>query len=213
MKKSIWVVLVIVVVVILAVVGAFALRGNTNTEDANNVSGEQEVKEMVELLELNPSYRLEDGINDKCFVVGFNNEIYNKDVLDTFLDDAMNDSDAMLRVLQEDASGEAIVMDISTTEDLIKVSYRDPATQIISTNEYTKKDGYEIVSTTVLLEDGTNWNGCSISNKENKEEIVLFGYIVIDESKDPLQYEEKLPEDVEGLDESGEGETLEEIAE
>ena len=158
--------------------------------------------EYVALEDLIAEYSIEEAIDDEVFIITKEAKLYNHANLEGFLKGVRAEKKSNIRVIQEENSGIVQIIDLEYDGAVIKTSYKDGASQIITTNEYNCDDGYQITTSTVILNDGSEWNGCYVSNEATSEEVVLFGYVDVEagkseisgeviESGDPLAIEEQ----------------------
>ncbi|MBR3888803.1 MAG: hypothetical protein IKJ32_06855 [Clostridia bacterium] len=182
MKKSLKITLGIIIAILVLIPVIVYICNKVEEKDINEIETPSSF-EYVPLEDLLVEYSIEEAIDDKVFIVTKDAKLYNHVNLEGFLKGVRSEEKSNIRVLQEESSGIIQIIDIEYDGVLIKVSYKDGASQIITTNEYNVDDGYEITTSTVILNDGSEWNGCYVANEAINEEIVLFGYVDVDAGK------------------------------
>lgn len=145
--------------------------------------------EYVALEDLIAEYSIEEAIDDEVFIITKEAKLYNHANLEGFLKGVRAEKKSNIRVIQEENSGIVQIIDLEYDGAVIKTSYKDGASQIITTNEYNCDDGYQITTSTVILNDGSEWNGCYVSNEATSEEVVLFGYVDVEAGKSEISGE------------------------
>lgn len=181
MKNTLEIVVAIIVIVVL-IMAMFFIEPLNLEDNIPNSSGEEFVEDVyVSFDEISAEYSMETARKEGTFIIDNKGNVYNKETLEEFLKFVRNNESAKLRIVQEDMSGDIQITEIQSNEESILVKYRGIDSAIIK-NEYLKADGYSINSTTKLTSEGEWWNGCYIVKNE-KDELILFGYAVKTNSK------------------------------
>ena len=169
---------VIAIIVIVLLVGAMFFVKPLNIVDTEvNVSGDEVIKnEYVSFEDISLDYTMAKAIDEGTFAIDKEGIIFNSETLEEFLKMVRNNQEGNIRVVQEEMSGDIQILEIKHDTEKIVVKYRTIGSQVTQ-NEYLKEDGYAINSTTKLTNDGMWWNGCYIV-KDEKDEIILFGYSI-----------------------------------
>ncbi len=207
MKKSLKIILgiIIAILILIPVIVYWTNRVEKNNVDEIDTPSSFEYVALEDLL---AEYSKEEAIEDDVFIITNDAKLYNHANLEGFLKGIRNEEKSNLRVIQEENSGVIQIIDVEYDGVTIKVSHKDGASQIITTNEYNSDDNYKITTSTVILNDGSEWNGCYVANSVTGEEIILFGYIDVEAGKVELSGDQT---SVSGdVVESGETSTIEE---
>lgn len=176
------------------------IQENNNGEIAELPQDQDEAEtvkliEYASLAELLPEYSIENAIEDKCFVITRDNELYNDNVLQGFENSLSASVPTNIRVVMETADEKLSIMDISCSGDEIKVVQDD--TRLagnIQENMYYVSEGYTFSNQPILLEDGNSVKIYELVNANMEEKIELFGYLIAPNTE---------------IDESGEADNLE----
>lgn len=207
MKKSVKLTLGIIITILILIPGIVYLTNQVEKKNVYEVDTPSSF-EYVALEDLLAEYSIEEAINDDVFIITKDAKLYNYTNLEGFLKGVRNEEKSNIRVIQEENSGVMQIIDVEYDGVTIKISHRDGASQIITTNEYNSDDNYKITTSTVILNDGSEWNGCYVANSVTGEEIILFGYIDVEAGKIELSGDEtSISEDIVGL---GEASTIQE---
>lgn len=182
MKKSLKITLgiIIAILILIPVIVYLVNRVEKNNVDEINTPS---TFEYVALEDLIAEYSIEEAIDDNVFIIAKDAKLYNHTNLEGFLKGVRNEEKSNIRVIQEENSGLIQIIDIEYDGVTIKVSHKDGASQIITTNEYASDEGYKITTSTVILNDGSEWNGCYVGNNNSAEEIIIFGYVDVEAGK------------------------------
>lgn len=179
MKKSLKITLgiIIAILILIPVIVYWTNRVEKNNIDEINTPSSFEYVALEDLL---AEYSIEEAIDDDAFIITKDAKLYNHTNLEGFLKGVRNEEKSNIRVIQEENSGVIQIIDVEYDGVTIKISHKDGASQIITTNEYNSDDNYKITTSTVILNDGSEWNGCYVVNSVTGEEIILFGYIDVE---------------------------------
>lgn len=180
--------------------GNEVIQENNNGEIAELPQDQDEAEtvkliEYASLEELLPEYSIENAIEDKCFVITRDNELYNDNVLQGFENSLSASVPTNIRVVMETSDEKLSIMDISCSGDEIKVVQDD--TRLagnIQENMYYVSEGYTFSDQPILLEDGNSVKIYELVNANMEEKIELFGYLIAPNTE---------------IDESGEADNLE----
>ena len=156
-------------------------------KNADKVDLEQNNK-YVKLEELEENYTIEKAIKDRCFIIGIN-ELYNKVVLDTFIENVNNKIEDELRIINFTVEGDLIITDVIYNKDDSIIIYTDNTRDKFATQEDRKINSktynaqtselkmieravenniyIDVVLQTTVTQDG----------KEDSVEIILCSYL------------------------------------
>lgn len=189
MKKGLKITLGIIIAILILIPVIVYLTNQVEKKKADDINTPSSF-EYVALEDLLAEYSIEEAIDDNVFIITKDAKLYNHANLEGFLKGIRNEEKSNIRVIQEENSGVMQTIDVEYDGVTIKVSHKDGASQIITTNEYKSDDGYKITTSTVILNDGSEWNGCYVANSVTGEEIILFGYIDLEAGKVELSGDE-----------------------
>ena len=137
--------------------------------------------QYTSLTELLPEYSIENAIEDNCFVITKDDEVYNDNLLQGFENSISTSVPTNLRVVMQAIDEKLSIIDINYSGDEIKVVQDDTRFEgAIQENIYYVSDGYTFGEETVLLEDGTSVKIYQLVNKNLEEKIELFGYVIVE---------------------------------
>lgn len=188
MKKSLKITFGVIIAILVLIPVIIYICNRVDKKNINKIETPSTF-EYVALEDLIAEYSIEEAIDDEVFIITKEAKLYNHANLEGFLKGVRAEKKSNIRVIQEENSGIVQIIDLEYDGALIKTSYKDGASQIITTNEYNCDDGYQITTSTVILNDGSEWNGCYVSNEATSEEVVLFGYVDVEAGKSEISGE------------------------
>lgn len=188
MKKSLKITFGVIIAILVLIPVIIYICNRVDKKNINKIETPSTF-EYVALEDLIAEYSIEEAIDDEVFIITKEAKLYNHANLEGFLKGVRAEKKSNIRVIQEENSGIVEIIDLEYDGALIKTSYKDGASQIITTNEYNCDDGYQITTSTVILNDGSEWNGCYVSNEATSEEVVLFGYVDVEAGKSEISGE------------------------
>ena len=188
MKKSLKITFGVIIAILVLIPVIIYICNRVDKKNINKIETPSTF-EYVALEDLIAEYSIEEAIDDEVFIITKEAKLYNHANLEGFLKGVRAEKKSNIRVIQEENSGIVQIIDLEYDGAVIKTSYKDGASQIITTNEYNCDDGYQITTSTVILNDGSEWNGCYVSNEATSEEVVLFGYVDVEAGKSEISGE------------------------
>lgn len=180
-------ILIVVILVLLIVIGVMKYIITNNEPNNNIVSKVNKNTNTLNVQEKNlndlpKNYNMQDAISDGCFTIANNNVIYNKKVLDNFIDrlnvNKGERQDTRLRIAQFTTEGDMIITDIE-----YKVS------EYIESGKTKKKGSY------IVTKDNTRdkWSAENDRKIETNDDIPEEYYdFVVEEQGDIIDIKLKL---------------------